>query len=339
VTLPVYCVNPFTRLEVKGDGGVYCCCDDWLPHPLGNVLTGDDLLQIWEGDRLREIRRSVLGEDFSYCRSCPYLPEPAGSWPLTREKPRLPAPELVPVLKLDYDRTCNLTCRSCRLSSSLSSAETSRSRLIHEAVVRSGILARTSQLYVTGSGDPFASPLYYHFLQTLHQHSPHPDLTVFLHTNGLLLNRARWEKLGETRSRISGIGISVDAFLDKTYEIVRGGSWTRLQENIDLVNQLQSSPETRSGLPVQLGFFYVVQAVNFREVESFVEWAWKRGASWVSLSALRNWGTYSTAEYRSRAVHYPGHPDHEEFRRAIARIRAARDPRVNLESFRAERTT
>jgi len=335
VTLPVYCVNPFTRLEIKVDGGVYCCCDEWLPLPLGNVLKGDDLIKIWEGDRLREIRRSVIEGGFEYCRSCPYLPEPAGSWPLTTEKPRLPAPELVPVLKLDYDRTCNLVCRSCRLTSERIPSEVSK--LIHAAVLRSGILARTSQLYVTGSGDPFASPLYYDFLRTLHQHSPHPDLTVFLHTNGLLLNRAHWEGLGETRSRINGIGISVDAALEKTYKIVRGGSWTRLRENIDLINQLQSSPETRSGIPIQLGFFYVVQAINFREAESFVKWAWERGASWVSLSALRNWGTFSSAEYRSRAVHYPDHPDHEEFRRVIEKIRAARDPRVNLESFRPER--
>jgi hypothetical protein len=333
----MYCPNPFTHLDVKVNGDVYCCCEGWLPRPLGNVLRGDNILDIWRGGTIREIRDSILDGSFKYCELCPYLPEPTGSWPIVAETPTLPSPDVVHILKLDYDQSCNLTCPSCRIAHSREFADLNKAKLIHEAVIGSGILAHTKRLYVTGFGDPFASSLYSNFLKTLDSHVLHPDMDVFLHTNALLLDEAHWKELGHaTRSRVAEIGISVDAATEATYHTIRGGSWTKLWKNIEFINEIQSSSVGPNGKPIMLGLFYVVQAANFREIESFLQLAWNHRVSWISLSALHNWGTYTNADYCSRAVHLPDHPDHEEFARTITKIRSLKDYRINIETFKPE---
>jgi radical SAM protein with 4Fe4S-binding SPASM domain len=336
----MFCPNPFTRLEIKANGDAYCCCEGWLPKPLGNVLE-QGVMEIWNSPAAREVRASILDGSFRYCRACPYLPGPGG--PVV-EHPNMIvrddlSVDLVGVLKLDYDQTCQLQCPSCRVTHSRDFVDLPKVGLIHEAVVKSSVLEHTRRLYVTGAGDPFASPLYSSFLQTLDRHSLHPALDIFLHTNGLLLDEFHWTSLGKTaRERVTEVGISVDAASERTYKYVRGGSWNKLWDNISFLNRLQSSPETKNGRPIMLGMFYTVQAANFREVLPFLRLAWNHRVSWVSITALRNWGTYSADDYRSRAVHLPGHPDHAEFRALIADPRITTDPRIVLDKFNPEYT-
>jgi len=334
----MFCPNPFTRMEIKADGSVYCCCEGWLPKPLGNVLD-ENLLQIWNGPAAREIRSSILDESFRHCKACPYLPGPGG--PVTREPrpsdPRHLLSESVGTLKLDYDQTCNLTCPSCRVKHSRDFVDVPKVQKIHDAVVGSGILARTKMLYVTGAGDPFASPLYWNFLCNLEQYELAPHLEIFLHTNGLLLDYDHWMKMKHaTLSRVSEIGISVDAATAETYKFVRRASWSKLWNNVKFVNHLQQNPQHRTGKTIMLGMFYTVQAANFRELIPFVRLAWAHEVSWISVTALRNWGTFTKADYIQRAVHLPEHPDHEEFRRIISDPQLTCDPRIVMDKFNPE---
>jgi hypothetical protein len=205
-------------------------------------------------------------------------------------------------------------------------------RRVHEAILASEVLDQLDQLYVTGAGDPFASPLYRQLLADL------PDLcgredrpTVFLHTNGLLLDEAHWEAMGRTRDRVVGVGISVDAATSATYRLNRGASWTRLWDNVKFVNRLQVEAR-RAGRQLTLGMFFTVQANNFRELVPFTRLAFNHDVAWVVVSALRNWDTYTTEEYEGRAVHLPTHPEHAEWRTVLADEQLA-DPRVVLDSF------
>jgi hypothetical protein len=210
---------------------------------------------------------------------------------------------------------------------------------IQEAVVGSGILSLVRRLYVTGAGDPFASPLYWSFLKSLHLHALHPKLTIFLHTNGLLFDSDHWIEMGfAARSRVTEVGISVDAATEDTYRFIRGASWKRLWDNVGFINRLQGTPEAMTGQPIMLGMFYTVQARNFRELIPFARMAFAHKASWISVTALRNWGTFTAADYLARAVHLPGHPDYAEFRRVIADPELTRDRRINMDSFDPKHT-
>lgn len=332
----MYCPNPFTRLEIKADGGCYCCCEGWLPKPLGNVLE-TNLLDVWRGEAAQEIRRSIVDRSFRHCRACPYLPGPGG--PLVPEAPgKTPPSDLVGTLKLDYDQTCQLACPSCRIKHSREFVDVEKVSKIHASVIGSGILERTLKLYVTGAGDPFASPLYWHFLKNLHHHVLHPNLTIFLHTNGLMLDQDHWVDMGDAaRRRVTEVGISVDASTEPTYKKIRGGSWRKLWDNLGFLNRLQDHPAV-AGRPIMLGFFFTVQTENFRELVPFTRMAWNHRANWISVTALRNWGTFTREEYLKRAVHLPSHPDHAEFEQVIGDPILTSNRRIILDRFNPDYT-
>lgn len=333
----MFCPAPFGRLEIKSDGNVYCCCEGWLPKPIGNVLE-TNLLEIFNGPAVREIRTSILDDSFRYCVACPYLPGPRG--PVTSQvPPELAIPPalsmpMINTLKLDYDQTCQLQCQSCRTQHSREFVDLPKVERIHSAVVESGVLAHTKRLYVTGTGDPFASPLYWKFLRELHHLVLNPKLHVFLHTNGLLCDQEHLAELGSNLDLVSEIAISVDAATQETYQLVRGGSWSRLWDNVAFINSLQLERERENHKhQLVLGMFYTVQACNFRELLPFAELTRRHRVSWVSVTAMRNWGTFTPEDYRARAVHMPEHPDHAEFKRAISDPRLTSDRRINLERF------
>jgi sulfatase maturation enzyme AslB (radical SAM superfamily) len=326
----MFCPNPFERLEIKVDGSAYCCCDGWLPKPLGNVLD-TDLLELWYGEVAREIRSSILDESFRHCRACPYLPGPGG--PITT-LPRAIDSSRIHVLKLDYDRTCQLQCPSCRTTHSRNFASDARASQIHKRVIESGVLNLVDRLYVTGSGDPFASPLYWNFLKNLPEYPSNPRLDIFLHTNGLLCDEQHWNELGpRNQARVAEIGISVDAGTPETYQINRGGSWDRLWRNVDFINRLQES-----GRKIMLGMFFTVQQNNFRELIPFVRLAVAHRAFWICVTALRNWGTFSNDDYLERAVHHPKHRNYAEFKQIVSYPELTGDSRVILEQFNPDHT-
>jgi radical SAM protein with 4Fe4S-binding SPASM domain len=327
----MYCPYPYTRLEIKANGDCYCCCEGWLPKSIGNVLE-QDLLEIWSGASARQIRESIADQSFRYCTACPYLPGPGG--PVVTGAPASPpSTDLIHTLKLDYDQTCQLRCPSCRVTHSREFVNVDQVSRIHDAVIRSGVLARTLKIYVTGAGDPFASPLYWQFLKTLDPREIHPNATIFLHTNGLLFDSDHWVDMGETaRDRVAEVGISVDAATERTYKKIRGASFAKLWDNVMFINRLQKEPVV-TDRPISLGFFYTVQAANFRELIPFTRMAWNHRASWISVTALRNWGTFTADEYQEMAVHLPHHPDHAEFRRVIEDPELTSNKRIVLDKF------
>lgn len=324
----MFCANPFNRLEIKADGSVYCCCEGWLPKSLGNILDGD-LMAMWRGAAAKEIRETILDGSFRHCTACPYLP--AGGGPVVSDIPADLSTDIIDTLKLDYDQSCNLTCPSCRVVHSKEFVDLSTVEKIHRAMLASGVLEKTRQLYVTGSGDPFASTVFWKFLQELPSIKTRPGMSLFLHTNGLLFDELHWDRMGRAREIVRTVGISVDAATDATYKINRGGSWNKLWDNIDFINGLQERERK-----ISLGMFFTVQANNFRELIPFVRMCFNHKASWISVTALRNWGTYSDDDYLTRAVHLPSHPLHTEFKEIIASPVLRDDRRIVMDSFNPE---
>jgi Iron-sulfur cluster-binding domain len=317
----MFCSNPFQRLDIHDDGLVYCCCQDWLPRPVGNVLE-KGLLEIWRGKEIEEIRESILDGSFRHCSACPYLPGTGG--PVVSEGGSSGLVVRIGILKLDYDRACNLACPSCRLMMLPSSVDGGMAQRIQAAIMGGGALDLVDQIYVSGWGDPLASPLYWSFLQDLSIFALRGKPRIFLHTNGLLLDAVHWDSLGEARSLVEGIGISIDASCEETYRLNRGGSWRRLWDNIRFINGLQAG-----GNPLRLKMFFTFQENNFREMTEFVRMAFDHQANDVAFSALHNWGAYSSSDYAQRAVHVSSHPSHGEFLKVIGDP-VFRDGRISL---------
>ena len=311
----MFCINPFKRAIITESGNVHICCTGWLPDKnIGNILRSN-LMDLWKGPDAKEIRESILDQSFRYCTTCPYLPGPRAFTKLSSPPAPYWDPTRIETLELTYDQSCNLTCPSCRLTPfnlwKDKKERITKAHEIHKAFLNSGALAHIDTLYITESGDPFASEVYWPFLKNFPDMRNNNKLCLYLQTNGQLFDREHWEQMGSAKERVRTIGISVDAACEKTYKLNRGASWNKLWNNVSFINSIRKNPP--NNIPISLGMFFVMQENNFLEIPEFVKLAMHNQIAWIVFQCLRNYGTYSSEKYLHRAIHLPSHPRHEQF--------------------------
>ena len=271
-----FCAKPFEHFEVNQVGDVYCCCPDWLPTPIGNLET-DDLENVWNSDTAKDIRQSVLDGNYKYClaKRCPLISDE-----LLPEKKYISEPDLreiidrgltvldtkPKVLNLCYDRSCNLSCPSCRTSIiTIKGEEYIQKEKLQDKLLESA-LDDAELLIVTGSGDPFGSHLYNQLLTNLDA-TQYPKLSIRLITNGQLFTPSAWDKWHKSNRSIKIVTISVDAASEQTYPLVRrGGEFPKLLANLEFVSQLRQQGDLDF---VEICF--VVQQLNYQEMPEFVK--------------------------------------------------------------------
>jgi hypothetical protein len=310
------CHAPFRQMETRANGTVHFCCSAWQPVPIGRLedASGENF---WLSTRASEIRRSVIEGDFTHCSRwhCPMI---AGRRLPKRSRAEMPVvPDAGPArVILSHDRSCNLSCPSCRTGIIAESHERSREldRLFETRLLP--ILDEATDIKVTGSGDPFGSRHFRHVLKTLAMRAP-GRRRLQLHTNGLLANRRAWDELG-LWGVVSSVWVSVDAARADSYaELRRGGAFGDLLEVLAFLGDLR-----RSGDIDAFRLDFVVQARNFQEMGEVVDLADRVGADGVYFLRLRNWGHVAPAEFRQLDVCGSDHPDHPRL------LEVLRDPRL-----------
>jgi sulfatase maturation enzyme AslB (radical SAM superfamily) len=186
------------------------------------------------------------------------------------------------------------------------------------------MLREAEVVFVTGSGDPFASK---NFRNLLHALTPeaYPALRFQIMTNGMLLTPAQWRAFPALHGRVKVLRISIDAATGPTHEQLRfGARWPVMLENLAFAGRL-----TAQGEAEHFELIFVVQQDNFREMGDAVDLAQHVGATGIHFTRLTNWGTFTLAQYRNKAVFLPTHGDHAEFL-ACMRDARLRDPMVLL---------
>ena len=319
----LFCSKPFTWFEVsraREEGEVFLCCPGWLKRPVGNLLR-QSVAEAWNGEAAQDIRRSILDGSFEYCDAslCPHIQEISGpvqriqdvTDPVLREAIR----EGLTVLPYGprevncaHDRSCNLSCPSCRTELIIETARRDeilgiQRKLEHEALVDA------EALYITGSGDPFGSPFFRRWLQTMRRTDMPRLRTLHLHTNGLLWTPRLWETIpAEIRALIRSAEVSIDAASPETYAVNRrGGSFATLLERLEFIQTLRLA-----GPLERLTMSMVVQENNFHEMREFVVLSKRFGADAAYFSRLADWGTFDQEDLRKRSVHRADHPRHRE---------------------------
>lgn len=345
----LFCAQPFTRFEVLGGGSnrgeVFPCCQSWLKKSFGN-MSDKPVSAVWNGSDAQAIRKSILDGTFRYCRAnvCPYLQRVDGpvqrisdvSDPRMREVIAAQLTEL-PFGPTDviccFDQSCNLSCPTCRKTVIMETAHGDaiidiQKRLEDEA------LQDAKLLYITGSGDPFGSPFFRSWLQTIKRESI-PNLErILLHTNALLWTPRMWESIPiDTRTLIKAARISIDAATSGTYTVNRrGGDFETLCDRLAFIRGL------RERGPLEfLEFHMTVQVNNFREMPAFLAFGREYLCDRVSFHQLLDWGSFSPEEFAARAIHRPVHPEHEVFLDMLLDPRLE-DPIVDLSNLTDLRT-
>lgn len=345
----LFCSKPFTWFEVSRgnrEGEVFLCCPTWLDTPAGNI-DEQTVAEIWNGPVAQDIRQSILDGTFKYCRAdrCPHLQ--ALTAPVQRlENVTDPlmqgviAGQLTVVpwgpkeVNCSYDRSCNLSCPSCRTELIVETARRDQIARIQQRLTEEAF-ADAELLYITGSGDPFGSPFFRKWLRTMRSEDMPRLQQIYLHTNALLWTPEMWETIpADIRPLVRITEISIDAATPETYAINRrGGKFDTLLRNLEFISTLR-----RNGPLRELVVHMVVQENNFREMPAFVELGRRFRADRVYFSCLVNWGTFSEEAYQQRAIHDVSHPLHSDLR-AILQHPALRDPVVDLGNLTALRAT
>lgn len=233
-------------------------------------------------------------------------------------------------MNLAYDRTCNLSCPSCR-TKKYAADEATRNR--YDELQERNILPMlrgAKSVFITGSGDPFASKNFRRLMERL---TPdlYPELKFRVMTNAMLFTPREWNRFPALHRRVLALQISIDGASKETHELLRRGArWEVMEQNLkfaaglleeDLIDQMQLS--------------FTVQLENFHEMGLACDLADELNVSHIYFGRVTNWGTFSADEYARKAVFIPTHPRHEEFLAAMAdpRLRSPRVALGNLSEF------
>ena len=115
------------------------------------------------------------------------------------------------------------------------------------------------------------------------------------------------------RAAIKSVQVSCDAATKLNYERIRlGGNFDTLITNLRFISSLRKEKK--------IGEFIisrVVNSMNFVEMKDFINLGLELGCDQIYFSRIGNWGTMKDAEYKSLAVHLPGHKRHLEFRKGL----------------------
>lgn len=328
------CPNPFERIESASRNRLMFCCPAWLPAAAGS-LDDDTVEAVWNSPAAQDIRASIHDGSYRYCSRmhCPMFTDDALPRvediknPVLRNAMATKATVLPPKIKrisLAHDRSCNLSCPSCRKDLIIADrAETARLDALSDKALLPLIQA-SQRVIITGSGDPFSSKHYRNIIRRLTALPPGP--VIDLQTNGLLLARS-WDELG-LEGRVGNVLVSIDAAQKETYEkIRRGGVFEDLLENLEYLSALRKRGAVRY---VRLDF--VTQALNFREMPDAADLMRSYGFDQIKFQMLRSWNTWSPEEFKRHHVGHPSHPDHAELQRILSDPRLAQ-PDVILFGF------
>jgi MoaA/NifB/PqqE/SkfB family radical SAM enzyme len=318
------CGSPFHYLEIH-DKKVWACCPSWLPTPVGEV---GKLNEVYNGDTLKKIQESVLDGSYTYCdkQLCPYISElmynnTVGS--VFHSKSDKNLHKILygnngPLrINLAFDRSCNLSCPSCRISLIMANGEKLDliDKTMDEVVEVFG--KNIDCFYISGTADPFASKTFRNFLLNFDE-TKFPKLNVIhIHTNAILLDEEMWDKLKNVKKFIKTMDISIDAATKETYNIVRrGGDWDILQKNIKFIATIDTIRKKT--------FSFVVQDTNYTEMFDYYKMIMGLPHATpgyeVLFTKILNWGTFNEGEYKLKQIWNEEHPEFKMFLTELGKI-------------------
>lgn len=311
-----FCSVPWEYLEVVATGDVYVCCNGRQKKPVGNIWQSD-LKAIWDGRNAGAARQSIRDGRFDNCGPCIYLDKKGGRVTSIDklsidEESYLNGglPYRPKLLWLLIDRSCQLKCGSCR-KDFLVERKTDKIFALRDKVLGDPFLAGVETLWIDGSGEPLISQAHLDLIRHSDTLMPAgPNIGIL--TNGLNFQNV-WNELSQpARDRVRHVTVSVDAATQDTYELNRPpAKWNKLCQALWAISGLKTS-----GLLDSFKMVMAVQSNNWREMGLFCTSAKTVGAQpW--FTALTNWGTWTDEQYKERAVHLPGHPDHLAFRQLL----------------------
>lgn len=322
-----FCYFPFQHVEIMhgwgdrndgdiGYGNVHVCCMSLVSKPVGNYLE-QSMEEIWNSKTAQDIRHSILDGSYKYCNHqlCPLIQSDTltnvsdlnEQWSEVVANKQVVVSSLPQRYLLCFDRSCNLSCPSCRTHKIVhgQGKEFDKATYLTEKLIEdlfSKPHNNVVKLMITGSGDPFASKVYRRLIESING-ADFPNLQLDLFTNGVLLTPEQWQKLERVHQNIAMISISIDAATAETYKKVRGGDWSQLMENMSFLGELLKTGQIKN-----FETNFVVQKTNYHEMAQFVRLCNSKNVQAINFSPLVDWKTWESKEFKDQCVWRQDHP-------------------------------
>jgi len=312
------CGVPFNSLEIHNNV-CFVCCPSWLPNKI--EICEISLKDIYNSKPIVDIRNSILDGSFKYCDKelCPYLSKlvnygvPSGPIHLKRNsnyKSPIIDNNTPEYLVMNFDRTCNYKCPSCRVDLIVENSEGLKriEKTIDE--IDTYYSENVKTLYITGTGDPFVSVSFRNYLRNFDS-KKYPKLqNIHLHTNASMWNKEMWDSMPNVHKYVHTCEISIDAGTQDTYENKTrlGGKWNNLINNLNFIKTIPTLNNIKTS--------FVVQDTNYIEMETFYNLMYSIFGKKVNVffGKITNWGTFSEGEFKLKQVWDINHPEHELFK-------------------------
>jgi len=289
------CALPWMHLHVNNLGEINFCCQN--TKKFGSIIN-DNPSEIFLSEDFQTFRNSLKsGIQESSCDAC-WKVEASGGTSMRQEmlkwheekffKRLIDQPSLES-LDIKLGNTCNFKCRICSETSSSAIAaekikyEKNPDKLMiltskqhkgkwFDANLNSArdkiipLLNQVTQLDFYG-GEPFYSRSLEYLLDHIISIGRASEIRLHLNTNGSIFPTKIIKKLNQFQQ--IDIGISIDD-VGERFEVIRGGSWQGVNDNINLFRQL---PNTR----YNIYFFVTISILNVYYLNELLEWSDKIG--------------------------------------------------------------
>ena len=341
-----YCTYPFRLFGLASDILKPCTWLRQIDHvSVVPIEAGarQSLHDVWHSEPFNNVRRSVVEGEHLYCDlgNCPeYMGEQKYFLTIEEIEKEFPAigryindganvyEEGPRVVNVAYDTGCNLTCHSCNR---LELPKLDRETVEEFGHALSLLGPDIRYIYFVGMGDPFGTPHYLKWLQTVDISRFAKLECMILNTNAIGWTEANWESIPQkTRAMIRTAVISMDGASAASFEANRYPA-----KFDDMMARLQYiSGIRRAGNLDCLRAYFVYQVNNFRELPRMVEIAREFGFDELFFARIRNWRGWSEEYLASLDVTKASHPDNAEFLTIAEQVRAMTDGKLAITVMR-----
>lgn len=307
-----YCFHPFNTVTIDQRGECFVCiCQAWLPISVGNILDFNSFEEIVQSPRAREIQRSIVDGSYKYCDhlTCSLIIGDQLKTTVTHK------PDTVNWINFAIDDSCNLQCPSCRTGMRFVKEGPEFDHRMKMSSHLARLISQHDQFLrftLSADGDPFASHVYRNLMSNIQAGRPQRTLEIEIVTNGILL-KSHWDDIKNIHNNIVRIRISFGAATENTYKSIRGGSWDRLLESSQFINQwLADVRRNDTKVVTKTEANFVVQSGNYQEMKQFVLLAQQLGFDTVSFQKIVNWNTWPDDVFLQKAVWKEDHPEYQQ---------------------------
>jgi len=289
-----YCLSPFVQVSIDPMGQVGICgCSIWQPTMIGNIFE-TPLTEMFAGERARNIRQSIIDGTYIYCHPerCGILRErhlneydtlpPKIQWAVEDSSRFLTPHHFV----LGMDRTCNLSCPSCRTHIVKNDSVAKEKQQELSLLLTKNLFDKPTEaeinLTMDVGGELFASPFLLDFVNNIRS-KDFPNLKLDIISNGLLIPE-RWHRLGEMQNHVTKLTVSYDATEPATYEkIRRGGKWKDLTRALEWIKNKKAENGMRFHARM------VIQKDNYNQMRSFYDLSKFYSADIIEFQRMVKW--------------------------------------------------